>query len=100
MSKCPIDVFDRYAGYHDNTYPYKFSRQYWHVVAARLAFVLAFQFVVYSVTSMVGWAIPDIPENLKFKIEREKQVAKAALQPPSDDDEEEEDEDSDINKNA
>ena len=42
---------------------------------------------------MIAWVIPDVPENLKFKQEREKQVIKEKLGAPSDDEEESEDED-------
>ena len=42
---------------------------------------------------MIAWIIPDVPENLKFKQEREKQVVKEKLGVPSDDEEESEDED-------
>ena len=42
---------------------------------------------------MIAWVIPDVPENLKFKQEREKQVIKEKLGAPSDDEEDSEDED-------
>lgn len=82
----------RYPGYHDNTYPYNHSEQYWNLIAARLAFVVVFFFVVHSITAMIAWIVPDVPENLKFKMEREKQVIKEKLGVASDD-EESEDED-------
>lgn len=83
----------RYSGYRENTYPYRHSKEYWNLIAARLAFVVVFHFVVHSITSMIAWIIPDVPENLKFKQEREKQVVKEKLGVPSDDEEESEDED-------
>lgn len=85
----------RYSGYFDNTYPYNHSKEYWNLVAARLAFVVVFQFVVYSITSMIAWIVPDVPENLKFKQDREKQVAKEKLGVPSDDEESAEDDEED-----
>ena len=42
---------------------------------------------------MIAWIVPDVPENLKFKMEREKQVVKEKLGIASDDEEESEDED-------
>lgn len=42
---------------------------------------------------MIAWIVPDVPENLKFKMEREKQVVKEKLGVASDDEEESEDED-------
>ena len=40
---------------------------------------------------MIAWIVPDVPENLKFKMEREKQVVKEKLGVASDDEESEED---------
>ena len=82
----------RYASYHDSTYPYHYSKEYWNLVAARLAFVVVFQFVVYSISSLIAWIVPDVPEDLKFKSEREKQVVKEKLGTTSDDEDESEDE--------
>lgn len=69
----------RYRGYHDNTYPYNYSREYWHVIAARLAFVFAFQFIVYTITSFVAWVVPDTSDELKFKLEREKEIIQSLV---------------------
>ena len=76
----------RYYGYHDSTYPYNYSREYWHLLAARLAFVLAFQFIVYAVTSFVAWVVPDTSDELKFKMEREKEIIKSVFYRHVDDD--------------
>lgn len=83
----------RYPGYHDSTYPYNHSEQYWNLIAARLAFVVVFFFVVHSITAMIAWIVPDVPENLKFKMEREKQVIKEKLGVASGDEESEDEED-------
>lgn len=83
----------RYSGFRENTYPYNYSKEYWNLIAVRLAFVVVFHFVVHSITNMIAWVIPDVPENLKFKQEREKQVIKEKLGASSDDEEESEDED-------
>ena len=67
----------RYKGYYQNSYPYKRSSEYWNILAARLAFVFVFQFVVYAITGFIAWAIPDVPEELAFKMKREKELEKA-----------------------
>lgn len=69
----------RYKGYYQNYYPYKHSTEYWNILAARLAFVFVFQFTVYAITSFIAWAIPDVPEELVFKIKREKELEKEIL---------------------
>lgn len=68
------------------------------MVAARLAFVVVFQFLVYSITSLIAWVVPDVPENSKFKQERERQVVKEKLGAPSDDDDSGEDGENDADK--
>jgi len=42
---------------------------------------------------MIAWIVPDVPENLKFKMEREKQVIKEKLGIASDDEQSEDEED-------
>lgn len=69
----------RYPGYHERTYPYSVTKQYWHVIAARLAFVFLFQYIVYAVTKFVAYLVPDRPKLLELKIKREEFLAKEAL---------------------
>lgn len=83
--------FLSYTSYRESTYPYGYSKEYWNVVAARLAFVIVFVFVVYLFTSMIAWIIPDVPEYLEFKSQREKQVVREKLGKASEDVSEEED---------
>lgn len=49
------------------------------MIAARLAFVFVFQYVVYSITKFVAWLVPDRPKLLELKIRREEFLAKEAL---------------------
>lgn len=70
----------RYKGYHNNYYPYNRSTEYWNILAARLAFVFVFQFTVYAIASFIAWIVPDTPEELEYKMKREKELAKALLQ--------------------
>ena len=72
--------FSRYLGYRKPQKDYGVTLQYWEVIAARLAFVFAFQFVVYSITRFVAFAVPDRPRVLSLKIKREEFLAKEALQ--------------------
>ncbi|XP_067044600.1 anoctamin-4-like [Acropora muricata] len=69
----------RYPGYRIPQKPYGENKQYWHVIAARLAFVFVFQYVVYSITKFVAWLVPDRPKLLELKIRREEFLAKEAL---------------------
>lgn len=67
------------------TPPYKQNKQYWHIIAARLAFVFVFQFSVYLITSFIAWLVPDVPKDLELKAKREKHLTKLAFKKKHDD---------------
>uniref|UniRef100_A0A8C9BNZ1 Anoctamin n=1 Tax=Phocoena sinus TaxID=42100 RepID=A0A8C9BNZ1_PHOSS len=54
--------------------PYEFSKQYWSVLSARLAFVIIFQNLVMFLSVLVDWVIPDIPTDISDQIKREKSL--------------------------
>ncbi|XP_072233814.1 anoctamin-2b isoform X1 [Leuresthes tenuis] len=53
---------------------YQFSKQYWSVLAARLAFVILFQNLVMFLSLMVAWVIPDVPKTIVEQLKREKKL--------------------------
>ena len=69
--------FCRYAEYRNppnvtgGLVKYKRPLIYWHILAARLAFVVAYQNVVSFVVTAVEWTIPDVPRKLNDQIKRE-----------------------------
>ncbi|XP_019698195.1 anoctamin-1 isoform X2 [Harpegnathos saltator] len=68
-----VDVC-RYPGYReppDSTNKYEYTIMFWHVLAARLAFIVVFENVVALVIIFVRWCIPDISPKLRDKIRRE-----------------------------
>ncbi|XP_047098037.1 anoctamin-1-like isoform X1 [Schistocerca piceifrons] len=50
---------------------YEKTAMFWHVLAARLAFVVVFENVVALVMILVRWGIPDMPGDLRDQIRRE-----------------------------
>lgn len=72
----------RYRGYRkdskDPDDPYGLNPNYWHVFAARLAFVVIFEHVVFVLTGIMQFSIPDVPTELKTQIQREQLLAKEA----------------------
>lgn len=50
---------------------YKKNDFYWHVLAARFAFVVVFQNIVSLVTLIIDWLIPDISRKLKDEMKKE-----------------------------
>jgi anoctamin-4 len=70
-----------YRGYrrpYNSTDPYGLTSVYWHVFAARLAFVVVFEHLVFIITAFMQFLIPDIPRELKTQVQRENLLAKEA----------------------
>nr|XP_036311607.1 anoctamin-2 isoform X2 [Pipistrellus kuhlii] len=54
--------------------PYEYSKQYWSILSARLAFVIIFQNLVMFLSVLVDWMIPDIPTDISDQIKKEKSL--------------------------
>ncbi|NXK04992.1 ANO2 protein, partial [Herpetotheres cachinnans] len=70
-------LFCRFKDYREPPWsqnPYEFSKQYWAVLSARLAFVILFQNLVMFLSVLVDWMIPDIPKDISEQIKKEKSV--------------------------
>ncbi|XP_061630670.1 anoctamin-3 isoform X2 [Phyllopteryx taeniolatus] len=55
-----------------NAVPYEFTLQFWHVLAARLAFIIVFEHLVFGIKSFIAYLIPDMPKDLCDRMRREK----------------------------
>uniref|UniRef100_A0A7N8X2R1 Anoctamin n=1 Tax=Mastacembelus armatus TaxID=205130 RepID=A0A7N8X2R1_9TELE len=65
----------RYKDYREPPWsdtPYEISKEFWTVLAVRLAFVIVFQNVVMLMSDIVDWLIPDIPKDISLQIHKEK----------------------------
>lgn len=71
--------------YRDFRYPpghpkqYEFSIYYWHVIAAKLAFMIVVEHIVYFTKFILAYVIPDVPEALKEQIKRERYLTQVIL---------------------
>ncbi|XP_004428978.1 PREDICTED: anoctamin-6 [Ceratotherium simum simum] len=71
--------------YRDFRYPpghpqqYKHNIYYWHVIAAKLAFIIVMEHFIYSVKFFISYAIPDVSKSTKSKIKREKYLTQKLL---------------------
>ncbi|NXJ28413.1 ANO9 protein, partial [Dicrurus megarhynchus] len=61
----------RYRDYR-NADDYTYTVQFWHIFAARLAFLILFEHVALCVKLIAAWYIPDVPQKVKNEILREK----------------------------
>ncbi|XP_069078042.1 anoctamin-5 isoform X3 [Pleurodeles waltl] len=71
--------------YRDYRYPpdherrYLHSMQFWHILAAKMAFIIIMEHVVFLVKFFVAWMIPDVPSEVKARIKREKYLTQKIL---------------------
>ncbi|XP_062326795.1 anoctamin-5b isoform X1 [Osmerus eperlanus] len=71
--------------YRDYRYPpghpkqYTHTMQFWHILAAKLAFIIIMEHVVFVVKFFVAWMIPDVPSEVKARIKRERYLIQEYL---------------------
>nr|KAG5703954.1 hypothetical protein BaRGS_020551 [Batillaria attramentaria] len=58
---------------------YQFTMEYWHVLTARLAFIISFILVIVFLQWLISFLVPDIPRFVKMMMLREKYLAKEAI---------------------
>ncbi|XP_074096965.1 anoctamin-5 isoform X2 [Cotesia typhae] len=81
-SENPRPTTCQYRGYRNGPDhkgdPYGLSPQYWHVFAARLAFVVVFEHFVFSLTGIMSYIIPETPSAITTQLSRERLLAQEA----------------------
>ncbi|XP_058484480.1 anoctamin-5b isoform X1 [Solea solea] len=71
--------------YRDYRYPpghereYTHTMQFWHILAAKMAFIIIMEHVVFVVKFFVAWLIPDIPSDVTARIKRERYLIQEDL---------------------
>uniref|UniRef100_A0A7N8YEK4 Anoctamin n=1 Tax=Mastacembelus armatus TaxID=205130 RepID=A0A7N8YEK4_9TELE len=82
----PIDSFNiSTCRYRDFRYPpghprqYEHNVYYWHVIAAKLAFIIVVEHIVYFTKFILSYMIPDVPYAVKEQIKREKYLTQVIL---------------------
>ncbi|KAK2920126.1 anoctamin-5b isoform X2 [Channa argus] len=71
--------------YRDYRYPpghikeYTHTMQFWHILAAKMAFIIIMEHVVFVVKFFVAWMIPDVPSDVKARVKRERYLVQEYL---------------------
>lgn len=71
--------------YRDFRYPpghpheYEYNIYYWHVIAAKMAFIIVVEHIVYFTKFLLSYMIPDVPYAIKEQIKREKYLTQVIL---------------------
>jgi len=79
MGKSGYCRYRDYRGPPWSSKPYEFTLQYWHILAARLAFIIVFEHLVFGIKSFIAYLIPDVPKNLYDRIRREKYLVQEMM---------------------
>uniref|UniRef100_A0A8C0INS0 Anoctamin n=1 Tax=Chelonoidis abingdonii TaxID=106734 RepID=A0A8C0INS0_CHEAB len=69
LSVFRVQDFEWQMKYRDyrNSDDYNYSVQFWHVFAARLAFLILFEHVALCIKLIAAWYVPDVPQSVKNK---------------------------------
>lgn len=58
---------------------YEHTIYYWHVIAAKMAFIIVVEHIVYLTKFILSYVIPDVPYAVKEQIKREKYLTQVIL---------------------
>uniref|UniRef100_A0A8C9YI00 Anoctamin n=1 Tax=Sander lucioperca TaxID=283035 RepID=A0A8C9YI00_SANLU len=58
---------------------YQYNVYYWHVIAAKMAFIIVVEHIVYLTKFILSYVIPDVPYAVKEQIKREKYLTQVIL---------------------
>uniref|UniRef100_A0A3B5AJL6 Anoctamin n=1 Tax=Stegastes partitus TaxID=144197 RepID=A0A3B5AJL6_9TELE len=58
---------------------YEHNAYYWHVIAAKMAFIIVVEHIVYFTKFILSYVIPDVPYAVKEQIKREKYLTQVIL---------------------
>uniref|UniRef100_A0A8B9HQX1 Anoctamin n=1 Tax=Astyanax mexicanus TaxID=7994 RepID=A0A8B9HQX1_ASTMX len=67
----------RYPPGHE--YEYSHTMQFWHILAAKMAFIIIMEHVVFVVKFLVAWLIPDVPSDVQARVKRERYLVQEYL---------------------
>lgn len=66
-------LFFSYRDFRETTGPtYAHTLTYWNVFAARLAFIIVFEHLIFFTIYLIQWLVPNVPKKIKDKIDHER----------------------------
>lgn len=81
----PVPLNVSICRYRDFRFPpghprqYEHNVYYWHVIAAKMAFIIVVEHIVYFTKFILSYMIPDVPYAVKEQIKREKYLTQVIL---------------------
>ena len=65
-------TYCRYRDFRYSYSPYEQSAIHWNVIAARLAFIVVFEHLIFFIIYIMQWLVPDVPKDIQDKIKHER----------------------------
>ncbi len=63
-----------YRDFREPVSPYDETSTYWNITAARLAFIIVFEHVIFFIIYLMQWLVPDVPKSIQNKIDHERYI--------------------------
>jgi hypothetical protein len=63
-----------YRDFREPIAPYEQTSMYWNITAARLAFIIVFEHIIFFIIYLMQWLVPDIPKTIQNKIDHERYI--------------------------
>jgi hypothetical protein len=64
-----------YRDFRESTSPYYYQTStYWNIIAARLAFIIVFEHIIFFIIYLMQWLVPDVPKTIQNKIDHERYI--------------------------
>lgn len=67
-------TYCRYRDFRASSAPYSETAIYWNVLAARLAFIIVFEHLIFFIIYLMQWLVPDVPKEVQDKIDHERYI--------------------------
>ncbi len=63
-----------YRDFREQDQPYEQTSMFWNITAARLAFIIVFEHVIFFTIYLMQWLVPDVPKTIQNKIDHERYI--------------------------
>ena len=65
-------IFFSYRDFRESAEPYEQTSLFWNITAARLAFIIVFEHLIFFTIYLMQWLVPDVPQTIQNKIDHER----------------------------
>jgi hypothetical protein len=63
-----------YRDFREDSAPYNQTAMFWDITAARLAFIIVFEHIIFFIIYLMQCLVPDVPKTIQNKIDHERYI--------------------------